>query len=166
MSHATCTQGNWVDSWLLVVGSQIVKLTPDLSFGHNLCFRCLNGQCKPILAIYVPRAFQWYKKLLYPLSFDLCNHSLIIWESIRTPIPKVGVPLGVWGPIPSHSLALSGACGMTLGLPFWPATLQPLALVASPRLGLQQARCKCNAKFCYAFYRFVNGNFWLLKTRK
>ncbi len=72
----------------------------------------------------------------------------------------------MWGPIPSHSLAFSGACGMTLGLPFWPATLQPLALVASPRLGLRQARCKCNAKFCYAFYGFVNGNFWLFKTRK
>jgi len=27
---------------------------------------------------------------------------------------------------------------MTPGLPYWPATLQPLALVASPRLGLQQ----------------------------
>jgi hypothetical protein len=55
--HATCTQGNWVDSWLLVVGSKIVNLTPDLSFGHNLCFRCPNGSCEPILNIYVSIAF-------------------------------------------------------------------------------------------------------------
>ncbi len=52
------------------------------------------------------------------------------------PTPNVGVLLGVRGLIPSHSLALLGACGMTLGLPFWLTTLQPLALVASPRLRL------------------------------
>jgi hypothetical protein len=46
--HATCMQGNRVDSQLLVVESQIANLTPGLSFGHNLCFRCLNGSCKPI----------------------------------------------------------------------------------------------------------------------
>jgi len=55
--HATCTQGNRVNSWLLVLGSQIVNLTLDLSFGHNLCFRCSNGRCKPILDIYILRAF-------------------------------------------------------------------------------------------------------------
>jgi hypothetical protein len=38
MSHATCTQINWGNSQVLVVGSQIGNLTPDLSFGHNLCF--------------------------------------------------------------------------------------------------------------------------------
>jgi hypothetical protein len=37
MSHATCTQGNWGDSRLLVVGSQTTNLTPNLSIGHNLC---------------------------------------------------------------------------------------------------------------------------------
>jgi hypothetical protein len=51
MSHVACTQGNWGDSWLLVVGSQTTNLTPDLSYGHNLCFRCPNGRCKPILNI-------------------------------------------------------------------------------------------------------------------
>jgi len=51
MSHATYTQGNWGDSWLLVVGSQIVNLTPSPSFGHNLCFRCPNERCNPILDI-------------------------------------------------------------------------------------------------------------------
>jgi len=38
MSHATCTQVNWVDSQLLVVGSQIANLIPHRSFGYNLCF--------------------------------------------------------------------------------------------------------------------------------
>jgi hypothetical protein len=51
MWHTTYTQGNRVDSWLLVVGSQIVNLTPGLSFGHNLCFKCPNGSYEPILDI-------------------------------------------------------------------------------------------------------------------
>ncbi len=38
MSLATCTQGNQSDFKLLMVGSQISNLTPNLSFGHNLCF--------------------------------------------------------------------------------------------------------------------------------
>jgi len=136
MSHATCTQGNWVDSRLLVIRSQIANLIPDLSFGHNLCFRYSNGSGKPILDICVSISFQWHKKLFNPLGFDPCNRFLNIQESTRTPTPKVGIPLGVWGSIPSHLLAFSGACGMTLGLLSWPATLQPLALVASLRLGL------------------------------
>jgi len=44
MWHASCSSVNWVDSRLFVVGSQIGNLTPDPSFGHNLCFRCLNEQ--------------------------------------------------------------------------------------------------------------------------
>jgi hypothetical protein len=51
MSQATCTQVNRVDSWLLMVKSQIANLTPDPSFGHNLCFRCPNGSCELILNI-------------------------------------------------------------------------------------------------------------------
>jgi hypothetical protein len=39
-------------------------------------------------------------------------------------------------------LALSGACDVTPGSFSWPATLQPFALVASPRLGLQQLSFK------------------------
>jgi hypothetical protein len=100
MSHTTCTQGNWVNSQLLVVGNQIVNLTPDLSFGHNLCFKCPNEWCEPIINIYVSIAFQWYKLLLKPLGFDPCNHSLNIWESIGTPPPKVEALLGVWRFIP------------------------------------------------------------------
>jgi len=115
--QATCTQGIRVNFRLLVVGSQIANLTPDPSFGHSLCFRCPNGSCEPILDIYVSIYFQWYKKLFNPLGFDPCNRSLNIRESIGTLTPKVGVPLGVWESIPSHSLALQGACNMTPELP-------------------------------------------------
>jgi hypothetical protein len=148
MLHATYTQGNWGESQLLVVGSQIVNLTPDLSFGHNLCLKCPNGSCEPILDSYIPRSFQWYKKLFNPMGFDLCNRSLKIWESIGTPTPKVGTHLGVWGFIPSHSHTLPGAWNVTLGLPSWPAPLQALALIASPRLRLRHV--------CMALYMMIN----------
>ncbi len=49
--HVAYTPGNRVDSRLLMVGSQIVSLTPDLSFDHNLCFKCTNGSCERILDI-------------------------------------------------------------------------------------------------------------------
>jgi len=48
MSYAICMQGNRVDFRLLMVRSQTANLIPDLSFGHNLCFRCPNGSCEPI----------------------------------------------------------------------------------------------------------------------
>ncbi len=51
MSHAICTHRNRVDFRLFVVGSQTANLTPGPSFGHNLCFRCPNEQCEPILNI-------------------------------------------------------------------------------------------------------------------
>ncbi len=86
-----------------MVGSQIGNLTFGLSFGHNLCFKCPNGSCKPILDIYVTRDFQWYKEILNPMDFDPCNCFLKIWESIETPTPKVGVHLGTWRFIPSFS---------------------------------------------------------------
>jgi hypothetical protein len=136
MSHAACTLGNRVNSRLLMVKSQIGNLIPGLSFDHNLCFRCPNGQCKPISDIYISIAFQWYKKLFKMMGFDPYNHALKIWESIWDSNSQHGVHLGVWGFIPSHSLALSGTCDVTLESPSWPTTLQPLALVMSPRLRL------------------------------
>jgi hypothetical protein len=69
MSHATYTRKNQGDSWLLVVRSQIANLTPIPSFGHNLCFKCPNGSCEPILNIFVPRAFHWYKEFFNTLGF-------------------------------------------------------------------------------------------------
>jgi len=74
MLHATYKQGNRVDSWLLVVKSPTTNLTPNPSFGHNLCFKCPNGWCEPISDIYISISFQWYKELLNPLGFDPCNH--------------------------------------------------------------------------------------------
>jgi hypothetical protein len=158
MWRVVCNQVNRVDSWLFVVGSQIGSSTPGLSFGHNLCFRCPNEQCEPILDIYVPRAFHWYKERHKTLSFDPSNSSLKFWESTRTPSPKVGVALGVWVFTPSHSLALPCTPGsmwcdswlplartLVLPLPWFPGFLplgpqpcNPFALVASPKLGLRQ----------------------------
>jgi hypothetical protein len=138
MSHVTCTQGNRGDSWLLVVGSQTANLIPDLFFSYNLCVKCPNGSCEPILDIYAPRAFQWYKEFFNSIGFDPYNCSLKIWKSTGTPTPKVGVHLGVWGFIPSHSLALPRAWNVTPGLPSWPTPSQALALVVNPRLGLWQ----------------------------
>ncbi len=71
MWHCTYTQINSGDSQLLVLGSQFGNLTPGPSFGHNLCFKSLNGSCELILDIYVPRPFQWYNKLFNPMNFAL-----------------------------------------------------------------------------------------------
>jgi hypothetical protein len=68
--HTTYTQGNQGDSRLLMVESQIANLILDLSFGHNLYLRYPNGSCEPILDIYVPRFFQWYKELFNPMNLD------------------------------------------------------------------------------------------------
>jgi hypothetical protein len=63
MFHVSYTQGNPVNSRLLMVGSQIANLIPNLSFSHNLCFRCPNGWYEPILDIYASKALQWYKEI-------------------------------------------------------------------------------------------------------
>jgi hypothetical protein len=68
-----------------VVGSQIASLTPGLSFNHNLNCRCPNGPCKAIFDIYTSRPFQRYKEHLKARCFDLCNRTLTLRESRRTP---------------------------------------------------------------------------------
>jgi len=138
ISHTTCMQGNWGDLKLLLVGSQIGNLTSDLSFEYNLCVKCPNGSCEPLLDIWVPRAFEWYKELINPMFFDACNYSMKICEFVGTPIPKVGVHLGVWGFIPLHFLAFLGTWNVTAGLYIWPTPSQAFALVASPKLKLWQ----------------------------
>jgi hypothetical protein len=70
-----------VDSWLFVVGSQIVSLTPGLSFAHNLGYRCPNDQCKAILDIYASRPFQWHQEHPNARCFGPCCWALNIWES-------------------------------------------------------------------------------------
>jgi hypothetical protein len=47
MWHATCTQVNWGDYWLLMVGSQIGNLISDLFFGHNLFFSTQMDHVSP-----------------------------------------------------------------------------------------------------------------------
>jgi hypothetical protein len=85
VSHFTCTHRNRVDSWLLVVGSQIANLTFGPFFDHNLCCRCPNGSCEAILDIYASRPFQLYKECLNARCFDPYNRALNFWESWRTP---------------------------------------------------------------------------------
>ncbi len=135
-----------------MVVSQTANLTHGPSFGHNLSFKNPNGSCKPILTIFVLRFFQLYKELLNKLSFDPCNGPLKIQESIRIPTPKVGANLGVWGFIPSHSLALPGTWNVIPGLNFWLAPLQTLALVMNPRLELQHVK-RCT------WYFYINDQF-------
>jgi len=154
MWHATCTQGNWGNSWLLMVGNQIVNLTPNPSFGHNLCFKCPNGSCKPILNIYISQNFQWYKEIFNPMNFDPWNCYLKIWVSIETLILKVGAHLGVWGFITSHFFALPWAWNVIPRFHTWPAPSQALALVVSPRLGLPQGK--------YVLPMYINFRIYLL----
>jgi hypothetical protein len=71
------------------------------------------------------------------MCFVPCNCALKIQESIWDSNFHNGSSLGS---VRIHSLtffALPRACDVTLGPPSWPATLQPLALVTSPSLGLQ-----------------------------
>jgi hypothetical protein len=120
MLHATCTLGNWVDSRLLMVGSQITSLTLGLSFDHNLCFRSPNGRCEPILKIYVSITFQWYKK---NSNRWVLTPTIVLWRfgsPFGTPSPTMGVHLGMWRFIPSHSLHsrkhVMWFLGLSLGL--------------------------------------------------
>jgi hypothetical protein len=155
MCHITWMQVNQGNSWLLMVGNQIANLTSNLSFGHNLCFKYSNESCKPILDIYVSRVLQWYNELFNPMSFDPYNRFLKIQESIEILIPKVGAHLGVWGFIPSHSPTLPRAWNVTSKLQSWPAPLQALTLVASPRLRLQHLSSSCFSLMLLLFLRNV-----------
>ncbi len=57
MLHSWSARREEVDSRLLVVGSQIAKLSPGPSFTHNLGCICPNGSCEAILDIYTSRPF-------------------------------------------------------------------------------------------------------------
>ncbi len=87
MLHATCTQGNRVDSRLLVVGNQIANSTHGPSFGHNLCFTCPNGSCELILDIYVPRAFN---DIMNSSSHWVLAPTIVFWR-FRSP-PGLHLP--------------------------------------------------------------------------
>ncbi len=116
-----------------MVRSQIGSLTFGFSFDHTLCFKFLNGSCELILNIYIPRAFQWYKKLFNLMNFNPYNRPLKIWKSIMTPTFKMGAHLGMCGFILSHFLTFLRAWNVIFGFHFWPAFLQALALNCEPK---------------------------------
>ncbi len=87
------------------------------------------------------------------MSFNPCNRTMKIQESIWDSNSQHWSSLGS---VRAHSLtlfALSGACDVTFGSPSWPATLQPLALIASPRLGLRQ--CGGHETSFFLFFIFL-----------
>jgi hypothetical protein len=88
VSHATCMHGSWINLRHFVVESQTVNKTLSLSFCHNLCYRCPNGSCEPILDIYTLIVFQWHKELFNVRCFDFCNRSMKVRESTGTQLPK------------------------------------------------------------------------------
>jgi len=144
MSHTTCTQVNQGDFWLLVIGSQIGTLTPDPSFGHNLCLKYPNGSCK-LFEIY---KFQELSNGIRNFSIQwVLTHGISIWKFGKIHrIPKMGVHLGVGGFIPSHSPTFLGTWNVIPRLHFWLTPLQTLALVMSPRLRLQHWSYHSNLK--------------------
>jgi hypothetical protein len=146
MSHATYTQGNWVNSWLLVVGSQIANLTLNPFFGHNLCFKCPNGWCEPILDIFVSIAFQWYEELFEPLGFDSCNHSLNIWESIWLQLPTWEFTWECEGFFPRTLLHSRGMRMRLPNLVLAQTFASPFALVTSRKLGSRHQILGCKMK--------------------
>jgi hypothetical protein len=146
MSHAICTQKNRVDSPLLVVKNRIANLTPDPFFGHNLCFRYSNGRWEPILDIYVQRTFHWYKELFEPLSFDPYNRPLKIRESIESPTPQNGTPLGCEGSF-SHTFSCSWEYVVWL-----PASLLAYNL-ANPCLGCEPKAMVAIVSFTYEHFQ-------------
>jgi hypothetical protein len=120
MSHATCMQINWGDSWLLVVESQIGNLIPS----HFLAITY-------VLNIQMDHANPFKTSRFQKLSNDIRNFSIqwfltpliALWR-FKSPLgPKVGVHLGVWGFISSHSPTFSRAWNVILGLHFWPPPL-------------------------------------------
>jgi hypothetical protein len=115
-----------------VVGVKLAIWLLAFLLAITCVFKCPNGSCKPIWDIYVPRAFQWYKKFHNSMGFNF----LKIQESTGTLIPKVRAHLGVWGFNPSHSPTLPWAWDATPKLPSWLTPLQTLALAVSLRLRL------------------------------
>jgi hypothetical protein len=124
---------NRVNSRLLVVESQTANLTPDFSFGHNLCFKCPNGSCKPILDIYVLIDFQWYKELFNKMGFVPYNCSLKIMGVHRDSNFQHGSSRGSVS-VHSHTLPHSQASLLARTLVSPCLGCEPKARVATPLL--------------------------------
>jgi hypothetical protein len=89
VSHSQFGCREEVDSRLLVVWSQIVSLTLDPFFAHNLSCRCPNDQCEAIFDVYASRPFQWQQEHLNARCFGPCCRTPNIQESRRTPNPQL-----------------------------------------------------------------------------
>jgi hypothetical protein len=81
-----------------------VKLPPNPSFGHNLCFNYLNGSWEPILDIYVPIVFQWYKELHNSIGFWPLK---LLYENLGIYQDSNSQSVGSLRSVRVHSLALS-----------------------------------------------------------
>jgi hypothetical protein len=141
MSHASCMQGNWGDSWLLMVRNQITNLTPIPAFDYNLYFKCPKRSCKPILEIYIRRGFQWFKKLFNPMGFDPYNYSLKVWKSIELQLPKWELIWECEGSFPHISLHSREHEMWLSGFPLGSHLYKPLPWSRVPMLGLRQRKC-------------------------
>ncbi len=118
MLHAACTQGNWV--------------TLGLSLDHNLCFRCPNGLCEPILDTYVSIIFQWYKKLLELMGFNFCNYILNIRKSIWDSNSHNG---SSFGSVRAHSLhSQASLLARNLATPLFCLGHEPKVKVATTKV--------------------------------
>jgi len=154
MSHAFCSQVNRVDSQLFMVESRTNSLIPCPSFGHNLCFKCSNEQCKPILTSTFQQLSNHIKNTT---SHWVLTPEITLWSFGNPPrlhLPKWELPWECEGSLfhtPSHFLTLLGICdvipglflaliprlplALTHGLPLGPQPCNPFALVVSPKLG-------------------------------
>jgi hypothetical protein len=84
--------------------------------------------------------FRYLRFNSFPMmSFDPNNYAFKIRESIWDSNSQYGSSLRSVKVNSLTFFALLGAREMTPGSPSWPATFQPLALVANSRLGLQQS---------------------------
>ncbi len=106
MWHATCMQRNQDDSRLLMVGNQIGNLILRPSFSYNLCFKYPNGSYELIWDIYVPRAFQWYKKFFNEFKpLKLFSENLGVHQDSNSQSGSS------FGSVEVHSITLSDTLG-------------------------------------------------------
>jgi hypothetical protein len=125
MSHTTCTQINRIDSQLSVVWSQTINLTPNVSFGHNLCFRCPNGMRLHFRQLPF-NIFQWYKELFNPLGLTLAITLWTFGNPLGFQFPKWEFPWEWEGLFPHTLLHSREHAAWLLGFPLTPQPCNPL----------------------------------------
>lgn len=86
------------------------KLGSKHNLIHNLSFQSPNGECKFICNIFIWRPFRWFKYSLIETRFSIWTFVTKIWDTHKTPIPKVEIHLKVLGFIPLHFLTLVRTC--------------------------------------------------------